>query len=170
MNKGRTILGIACAVFGLSLLAGSAALAAKVAIVDTAKVVKEYNKTKESQARLEKEFDDKKNELKKLNDKLEKQQEELNAKKGIVAQKQFDSMKSKFENDQDSFREKYKEIQGTFMKKQRDLMENIVNDIKEVVAQIGKVEKYDIVIDKEVALYGGEDITYKVLDALNKKK
>jgi outer membrane protein len=170
MKQVRYLLFVAGAALAVMALAGGAAWAAKIGVVDTAKVVKEYDKTKDAQSRLEKEFDDKKSELKKMNDKLEKQQQELDAKKGIVAQKQFDSMKAKLQDDQDQFREKYKDVQSTFMKKQRDVMENIVNDIKETVAQIGKAEKYDLVMDKEVALYGGEDITYKVLDQLNKKK
>jgi outer membrane protein len=163
-------LAVALAMVWVGIAGVSAAASSKIAVVDTAKVVKEYQKTKEAQTRLEKEFEDKKTELKKMNDKLEKQQEELNAKKGIVPQKQYDGMKSKFDDDQDAFREKYKDIQSTFMKKQRDLMESIVNDIKELVGQIAKAEKYDAVFDKEVLLYGGEDITYKVLDQLNKKK
>jgi Skp family chaperone for outer membrane proteins len=160
----------ALAIAGLGFFGVQASWAAKIALVDTAKVVKEYQKTKDAQTRLEKEMEDKKSEIKKMSDKLEKQQEELTAKKGIVSQKQYDSMKSKFDDDQDAFREKYKEMQNTLMKKQRDLMENIVNDVKEIVGQIAKAEKYDAVFDKEVLLYGGEDITYKVLDQLNKKK
>ncbi|NTV53198.1 MAG: OmpH family outer membrane protein [Candidatus Firestonebacteria bacterium] len=170
--KRITKLGwaVALAMVWVGVAGVGAAWAGKIGLVDTAKVVKEYQKTKDAQTRLEKEFEDKKSELKKLNDKLEKQQQELTAKKGIVSQKQYDGLKSKFDDDQENFREKYKEIQGTFMKKQRDLMESIVNDIKEIVAQIAKSEKYDAVFDKEVLLYGGEDITYKVLDQLNKKK
>jgi len=170
MKQARIMMMMAGAAVLLTAMTAGSALAAKIGVVDTAKAVKEYNKTKDSQARLEKEFNDKKEELQKLNTKLEKQQEELNAKKGIVAQKQYDSMQAKFADEQDNFREKYKDVQNSFMKKQRDLMESIVNDIKEVVAQIGKADKYELVLDKEVALYGGEDITYKVLDLLNKKK
>ena len=170
--KSCTKLGwaLALALAWVGIAGVGAAWASKIALVDTAKVVKEYQKTKDAQTRLEKEFEDKKTELKKMNDKLEKQQQELTAKKGVVSQKQYDSLKAKFDDDSDNFREKYKEIQNVFMKKQRDLMESIVNDIKEIVAQIAKAEKYDAVFDKEVLLYGGEDITYKVLDQLNKKK
>jgi len=59
--------------------------ASKIALVDTAKVVKEYQRTKDAQTRLEKEFEDKKTELKKMNDKLEKQQQDLTTKKGVVS-------------------------------------------------------------------------------------
>lgn len=162
---------VTLAMLGLALLGVQDSWASKIAYVDMAKVVKECKKTKDAQSRLEKEFEGKKVELKKMNDKLEKQREELTAKKGIASQKEYDSMKSKFDNDQYAFQEKYKEIQNTLMKKQRDLMESFVNDIKEIVAQIAKAEKYDAVFYKEVLLYcGGDDITYKVCDQLNKKK
>jgi outer membrane protein len=162
------ILVLALASVGIAGVSG--VWASKIALVDTAKVVKEYQRTKDAQTRLEKEFEDKKTELKKMNDKLEKQQQDLTTKKGVVSQKQYDALKSKFDDDQEGFRAKYKEIQNTFMKKQRDLMESIVGDIKEIVGQIAKSEKYEAVFDKEVLLYGGDDITYKVLDQLNKKK
>ncbi len=168
INKAGLTTAMILATLGMFGMVASAS--AKIAVVDTAKVVKEYQKTKDAQTRLEKEFEDKKAEIKKMSDKLEKQQEEMTAKKGIVSQKQYDTMKAKFDDDQDAFREKYKEIQSTMMKKQRDLMENIVNDVKEIAGQVAKSEKYDAVFDKEVLLYGGEDITYKVLDQLNKKK
>lgn len=147
-----------------------AASAAKIGVVDTAKVIKDYDKAQDAQTRLEKDLEGQKTELKKMSDKLEKQEAELNAKKGIVAQKQFDSLRTKFETDRDAFREKYKEVQSGLVKKQQDVMESIVNDVKEVVAQIGKSEKFDIILDKQVSLYGGEDVTYKVLDQLNKKR
>jgi outer membrane protein len=162
---------LACmAVAVMTAAAAGMASAAKIGVVDTSKVLKEYDKAKDAQTRLEKDVEGQKTELKKMSDKLEKQEADLNAKKGIVAQKQYDSMKSKFEEDREAFREKYKEVQGGLMKKQQDVMESIVNDVKEIVAQVGKADKYDVILDKQVALFGGEDITYKVLDQLNKKK
>lgn len=169
MKQARTIMTMAGAALLCMTVTGSA-LALKIGIVDQAEVVQKYDKTKASQERLEKEFADKSEELKKMNEKLAKQQEELQSKKGIVAQKQYNSMQSKFEDDQDAFREKYKDVQASFIKKKRDLMESILNDVKAAAAQIAKSEKYDLIIDKEVALYGGDDLTYRVLDQLNRKK
>ena len=49
------------------------------------------------------------------------------------------------------------------------LKQDILNDMKEIIAEIAKSEKYELVLDRETALYGGEDITYKVLDMLMKR-
>jgi outer membrane protein len=155
-------VGISLSLAGISL--------AKFAIVDGAKIIKEYDKAKEAQTRLEKEFESQKNDLKKMNDALEKQQLELNAKKGIASEKQYSALQAKFDEQQETFREKYKEVQAGFTKQQQGVMEGLIDDVKTVVAQVAKAEGYEAVFDKEVMLYGGEDITYKVLDALNRKK
>jgi Skp family chaperone for outer membrane proteins len=143
--------------------------AAKLAFVDMAKVVKEYDKTKDAQARLEKEFDDPKGELKTMNEALEKQAQDLQAKKGLVTDAQFTVLKTKFEAQQNAFQEKYKAVQESLSKKQRDVMESLIEDIKQTIAEVAKAEKYEAVFDKEILLFGGEEITYKVLDLLNRK-
>jgi outer membrane protein len=160
-----TMLGITC----FTLLLAGVSLA-KFATVDGAKVIKEYDKAKEAQTRLEKEFESQKTELKKMNDDLEKQQMELNAKKGIASEKQYADLQRKFDYQQEAFREEYKKIQAGFTKQQQGVMEGLIEDVKAVVAQVAKAENYEAVFDKEVILYGGEDITYRVLDALNRKK
>lgn len=170
MNKMVKAGWIGAVILGVGLSGAPASWAAKIAQVDTAKVVQEYQKAKDSQIMLEKEFMANRAELKKLNDDLEKQQGDLTAKKGVVSQQEYDSLKSKFEADKNAFQEKYNEIKNSFVKKQQDSMESILNDIKAIAGQIAKTEKYDAVFDKDVILYGGEDITFKVLDQLNKKK
>ena len=145
--------------------------AAKIAIVDTTKVVKEYEKAKAAQERLEKELADKRDELKEASDNLEKMKTELDTQKGIVSEKKYDKLQEKFSAKQDVFREKYQETQALLMKKQRALLEDIVKDVKEIVADIAKKEKFDLVLEKEMVLYhDGKDITYKVLDKLNSSK
>lgn len=154
----------------VSLIGVPTSWAAKIARVDMNKVVQEYQKAKDMQMQMEKEFMDKKAVLKIMSDQLDKQQAELTTKKGIVSQQEYDGLKSKFDAGRNAFQEKYNELKNMFLKKQEDAQESILSDIKAVVAQIAKAERYDAVFDKEVMLYGGEDITYKVLDQLNKKQ
>ncbi|MEW6516066.1 MAG: OmpH family outer membrane protein [candidate division FCPU426 bacterium] len=162
--------GMGVFLLGAVLIAGSAH-AAKIAVVDTSKVVKEYQKTKDAQERLEKELDDKKNELQKMGEELEAEKADLERQKGIVSESKYKKLEEKFNKKQDTFRDKYKETQSVLMNKQRTLMEGIVNDVKDIVGQIAKRDKYELVLDRETVLYiDGQDITYKVLDELNAKK
>ncbi|MCD4812523.1 OmpH family outer membrane protein [bacterium] len=143
---------------------------AKVAVVDTGKVVKEYKKMQEAQTRLEKDVEDKKMELKRMSSDLEKDKNNLDKQKGIVSESKYKKLQGKFEKKQDVLREKYREMQNSLMNQQKTLLEGIVNDVKAIVAKIAKKEKYELVLDKEsVLFYDGDDITYKVLDKLNSK-
>jgi Skp family chaperone for outer membrane proteins len=148
----------------------SGAAPAKVAYVDMAKVVKEYDKTKDAQDSLEKEFAAIKSDLMKMNSELEKQQQTLEAKKGQMSEKQLAKSKAKFDEDQETFHAKYQEVQENLKKRQNEVTDSLVEDIRKVVGQIARQEQYDAVFEKQVLLYGGEDITYKVLDTLNRKK
>ena len=160
---------------GVAFLTGavmvSLASAAKIAVIDTAKVVKEYEKTKEAQTRLEKEMEEKKDKLKKSNEELEKMQKNLVRQKGIVSEKKYQKLEKKFQDKQDILREDYRETQSMLMRKQKSLMEDVLEDIRRSVAEVAKSEKIDLVLEKEIALYcNGKDVTYKVLDRLNAKK
>ena len=60
-----------------------------------------------------------------------------------------------------------KEFYKAQSNKQGTVKHDIRNDMKEIIAKIAKGERYELVLDKETALYcDGEDITYKVLDQL----
>ena len=169
MKKFRRVLLTVLGTAALALSLAGVSLA-KFAVVDGAKVAREYDKSKEAQARLEKDFEDKKSALKKMNDDLEKQQEELNAKKGIVSEKQYNTLKARLEEQRGAFREKYQAVQADITKQQQDVMEGLLDDVKNVIAQLAKEENYEAVFNKDALLYGGEDITYRVLDILNRKK
>lgn len=169
MIRLRGIGMAAIALAGALFLAGS--VQAKVAVVDTAKVFKEYQKTKDSTERLEKELEDKKNELQKMGAELETEKSDLDRQKGILSESKYKKLEEKFNKKQDAFREKYRETQTALMDKQRTLTQNILNDVKDIVGAIAKREKYELVLDKESVLYADSvDITYKVLDELNAKK
>jgi Outer membrane protein (OmpH-like). len=92
----------------VNLIGVPASWAAKIARVDMNKVVQEYQKARDMQMEMEKEFMDKKAVLKIMSDQLDKQQAELTTKKGVVSQQEYDGLKSKFDAGRNAFQEKYK--------------------------------------------------------------
>lgn len=147
----------------------TSAFAAKIAVLDVSKVVKEYEKYKEASLRLEKEVDDTRSKLEKQQKDLAKRKNDLELQKGIVSEKKFTKLNESYQKEQESFVDEYRNQQQAIVKKQKTLLENIENDVMEVVKTIAKKNKYDLVLDKNATYYyEGDDITYKVLDTLNK--
>lgn len=163
--------GLLTVVMGMMILIGLAgsATAAKIAVLDVSKVVKEYDKYKEASVRLEKEVEDKRGKLEQAQKDLAKRQNDLEVQKGIVSEKKYNKLQEKFQEEKASFLDEYRNEQQSIVKKQKTLLENIENDVLEVVKKIAKKEKYEMVLDKNATYYhSGDDITYKVLDKLNK--
>lgn len=147
----------------------STAMAAKIAVLDISKVVKEYGKYKDASERLEKEVEDTRVKLEKEQKSLAKRKNDLEVQKGILSKKKYSKLEAQVKTDQQAFLDKYRDEQQAIVKKQKTLLENVENDVTGVVKKIAKKEKYDMVLDKNaVYYYEGDDITYKVLDALNK--
>ncbi len=157
------------AMFLLVAFTSAAMAATKVAVLDISKVVKEYSKYKDASERLEKEVGDTRTELEKEQKDLAKRKNDLDVQKGILSEKKFSKLEEQVQKDQQAFLDKYRNEQQAIVKKQKTLLENVENDVINVVQKIAKKEKYDMVLDKNaVYYYEGDDITYKVLDALNK--
>jgi Skp family chaperone for outer membrane proteins len=55
------------------------------------------------------------------------------------------------------------------MNQEKDLTANIVEEIRAIVQKIAKEKNYDYVLEKNMLLYGGEDITYLVLKKMNEQ-
>jgi len=136
--------------------------------VDFEKVFNEYHKTKAEDARLKaelekkkKEFDAKRDEINKLRDSME-----------LLGE---DARKEKENN----LREKIGELSALRKDTEERLLEErnkkwleIYNEIKEVVAEYGKKQKYTFVFDDKALIYKLDkyDITDKVVEILNKTR
>ena len=135
---------------------------AKTGVVDTAKVVEEYSKTQAAPARGSRDFSQQAEALRKTREQLQRRRDALAVKQGTVSADQYNALNAAIQRDDAAFQARWRDYQNA-------LREGMLNQIKEVVAEIAKAEKFDVVLDREGVLFGGEDITYKVLDRLSKQ-
>lgn len=167
MKSLRIIFGI---IFMAGLLVGklyAQDIGKKVAYVDLSKLFDEYQKTKEYDETLtakqkvkEEERNKKITEIKDLQSKLAL----LNDKEKEKVQAQLDSkMKALQQFDQEA---------TTDLRKQRDdLVKEILKDIEKVIHEYAQKEKYDLIFNDRILLYGDEslDISQSLLKNLNDK-
>ena len=76
--------------------------------------------------------------------------------------------KSQGMNDQEKA-DYYQQSQQRLMQKQQELVEPIEQSVKDAVKKVADTKGIGVVLDKNVVVYGGQDITQDVITKLNKK-
>lgn len=163
----------------------------KVGTVDMNRAFKEYNKTKDSEKKIneakdaaKKEYDDRAENYKKALDEINKLNQQLDSpalsadKKTSMAKDRDDKIANikNMEREINEFRQtRERQLQEQAMR----MRENIVKEITDVIMERVKSSNYDLVFDKtgpsmngvNVVLYSkdGMDFTTDVITALNKK-
>lgn len=162
-------LGILTALLTLGLCVVAQAQAVttnkKMGVMDLSKVFDNYQKTKDYDAVLEGKTKDYE---KARNEKIDKLKEMQN-KMALLK----DDEKEKMNKDLDSLRNDlagFDQAQQTDLKKQRDdKIREILLEIEKVTSDYAKKEKYDIIFNDRVLVYGAEgmDVSSQVLEILN---
>lgn len=150
MKHNRKVVIITFAVFVLSLGFNAKSHAnVKIGLIDMTQIVKQYDKAQDAQASLQlnqkelnKMISNAREEVKKIKEEKNKKEKEKKLTKEIM--------------------EKSKTYRQNFLKK----WQKVQNDILITIKKVADENKYDLVMDKNTVIAGGEDITKKVLSEL----
>lgn len=126
-----------------------------VGFIDVQKVFREYKETEKAQEKLGKEEESFKKEFEKSQEKL------LKAEKDGKDKDELDKMKKELE-------EKLAPKRDTLLKLNEELTVKLQLQILEAVKQVAKKVGIDMVLDKQVVITGGMDLTDLVVNELNK--
>lgn len=159
------MLVLALGVSGAHAQAAAAGGVKKIGVMDLSKVFDNYQRTKDYDAVLEGKTKDYE---KARNEKIDKVKE-LQGKMALLK----DDEKEKVQKDLDAMRNdlaSFDQAQQTDLKKQRDdKIREILLEIEKVTSDYAKKEKYDIIFNDRVLVYGAEgmDVSSQVLEILN---
>jgi outer membrane protein len=158
----------------MALLGALAATAApaqaqefKAGFVNTDRIFKEANSAKAAQAKLEQEFSrrekdlvDMSNELKTASDKFERDAPTMSESQRTAMQRQL--------SDQDrDFQRKRREFQEDLSARKQEELNQVLERANRVVKQVAESEKYDVILQEAVYINPKNDITDKVIKAMN---
>lgn len=147
------------AILAAAVVAGPTVASAQgggaIGYVDTQKVFQGYKEAQTAQNRFRKEAQDYQEELANAQKKLEE------ARKAGKSEAEINKMQKQFE---DQLKPKKAKVEAL----DRDLSGKIKKQIETVIGQVAKSKGIPTVVDKQVILYGGTDITNDVLSRLNK--
>ncbi len=143
----------------------------KLGVINTQKVVESYSKAIEADTELKTLQDRLAGRLKKLEDEIITMEERLTKQELFLDEDAVRSTQSDIVRKQDEYRQKLKVGQESLMEKQKELLEPILQEVKDLIIQIGKEEKYSLILDKQAALFVEPkyDLTDSLILRLNEK-
>lgn len=143
----------------------------KLGVINTQKVVENYNKAIEADTELKTLQDRLAGRLKKLEDEIVTMEERLTKQELFLDEDAVRSAKADILRKQDEYRQKLKVGQESLMEKQKELLEPILQEVKDLIIQIGKQEKYSLILDKQAAMFveSKYDLTDSLIQQLNEK-
>jgi outer membrane protein len=144
-------------ILAISVLAGVALAAdfSNIGFIDVQKVFRDYKETSKAQAELGKKEETFKKEFEESQKKLE--EAEKDGKKPAELQEMKDKLEKELAPKRDSL-----------LKLNEQLTVKLQMEILEAVKKVGKKVGVDMVLDKQVVITGGMDLTEMVVNELNK--
>ncbi|MCI7223057.1 MULTISPECIES: OmpH family outer membrane protein [Fusobacterium] len=149
-----------------AILMATSAFAEKIGVIDTQAVIANFSETKKAQQSLETQAKKLENEARQKEVNLEKEYVALQAK----GDKLTDAEKKAFEKRTQEFQGFLQNAQSKLGKDEFDKMSKINTTLLKAVDKVAKEGKYEYVVEAGAVLYGGEDISEKVLKAMETLK
>ena len=175
--KVLKVLSVVALLLSLSLSATLVFAQAKIAYVDSKRVLDTYTAAQDAQKLLDEENTKWANELKKLDAELNAKEEELEVQSLMLSeakkkekQDEIKLLKTNIMTYQD---QKWGQ-NGEYFRKQEEILRPVYDKIHQVIATVAEDEGYDLVLDtvQGTILYGKEkfDLTDRVISELEKDR
>ncbi len=169
--RNRIVL-ITAAIAVLSLFAIDAGAAEiKIGVVDFQQVVNKSEPGKKFEAGLKTEGQQMEAEIEKGKEELKALKEKLDRESMVMSEEAKEEKQIEFNVKLSGLQKKQAQFRKDFVTKQRQGVGKFRVEVLEIAREIGKKEKFDLIISKDALLYmdTGVDITPKVIEVLNQR-
>ncbi len=121
------------------------------------------------QDKLEREFKPRRDKLVAMEEHLKQDMEKFKRDASIMNQNQRKDLEKKIVSVQQQFEREGQQYQQELSTAHNEAMEEFYNKIRSAIARVAKVEKYDLVLQKDAAPFSTDnlDITTKVMKEIN---
>jgi len=163
---------IAILLTGLLIPAASALAATKVGVIDTRKCVQMTDEGKVTYAALKSEVDRIEEDLKRKEKEIEDIRNKLEKGATVLSEAARMTLEGDLRRKSRSYRDLYQDSQARIRQLEMDRTRPIFNKLVELIKDIGKRDKYDLIIDSRAGLvyFGSQlDITNQVIQTYNEK-
>lgn len=153
-----------------TLSAGAASAEYKIAFVEGLRLLRESPQAQQVEAQLQKEFARRDDELRGQVDQMQKLQDKMKRDEAIMSEAEAKRLDRDILARQRKLRAATTEFKEDFTLRRNELLGKLQKAISEVIVQMAKDEKFDLVLESGV-IYASDraNITDKVLDRLRKQ-
>ena len=170
MNRiSRLYLTILLGLF-LLVMAATAQNPFKFAVVDTQTVIESYKKAQDANEVLKTAEKNLRGDLEKRAESIIELEDKLAKQKLFLEETAVTALEQDILQRKQDYQRELQEGGKAITDKQKELLEPIIAEIEELIAEIGKNESYSLILDKRlVTLYVDEkyDLTQRIIDILN---
>jgi outer membrane protein len=155
----------------LALLASPAAAQgeSKIGFVNTQRILREAAPAVRAQKKIEAEFAKRDQEMARTADQLKKLQDELERQGVTMAESQRRTKEREFADMNREFQRRQREFREDLNQRRNEELAQVVEQANRVIRQIAEQEKYDIIFQDAVYATARIDITERVIKALEGK-
>jgi len=141
--------------------------ALKIGVVNTARILNEAPQVKAARERLKKEFAEREQGLAKIRDSLKNKEEKLQRDGAIMSDDQRRQLEHDLVNGKRDFVRSQNEFREDLNIRQNEIFSKVQHDIQQVIHQLAREQKYDLILENFVFSSDKVDITDLVLQRLN---
>ena len=166
--KKLVLVILSMVLFGL--MAGSIGQEAfKFGVVDTNRVLLNYQKAIEADKLLKTAEKRLKEKLDAIGEEIRTLQERKEKAELFESAEQINESENKIQLKQIEYQRELNDGRQALLEKNQELMTPIFKELEELIIKVGKEENYDLIIDKQAALYfnGKYDMTGKLIKLIN---
>lgn len=151
------------------VLMGMNAYAERIGVVDLQKIMQTSPQMKAIQAKLEKEFKPRRDQLVSTEENLKHDMEKLKRDTAVLSQMQRKELEKKILTAQQKLERDGQQYQQELSTAHNEAMEEFYGKIRAAIAKVAESDKYDLVFQKDAAPFSVEklDITSKVMQAIS---
>jgi outer membrane protein len=161
-------------VVGMLVLSGTVALAQeriKIGFIDIQRIVAESQAGKKAKDRFQAQVKKAEADVQKERTDLERIKNDLDKKGPLLKEEERRNLEADFQRRSVSLQRTMGDYQQDLQRKNNEMMAEILKELEQVVSELGKAEKFTLILEKTQILYSDQatDITTKVIEAYNSR-
>jgi len=143
----------------------------KLGVIDVRRVVSESAAGKRAGERLQAQVKKAEADTLRERQELERLRNDLDKKGPLLKEEERRNLESDFQRRSVTLQRTMGDLQQELQMKEREMMQDILKDLEGVVSDLGKAEKFTLILDRSQILFSdqGTDITTRVIETFNSR-